>query len=53
MHAGQLERLKKHSKQLQHNVYRLNKKGRSDLAHKMQRKQQYLSNHILELNDNQ
>lgn len=49
MHAGQLERLKKHSKELGHYVHKLNKKGRSEKAHKMQRKQEYLNQHILEL----
>lgn len=49
MHARQLERLKKHSNELGHYIHKLNKKGRSDTAYKMQRKKEYLNQHILEL----
>jgi cell division protein FtsB len=49
MHVAQLERLKKDSKNLEHYIHKLNKKGRNDLAYKLARKQEFLNQHILEL----
>lgn len=51
MQTRQLERLRKDSKELTHYIHKLNKKGRADTAYKMQRKQEYLNQQILELTE--
>jgi hypothetical protein len=48
---NQLERLRKDSAELGHYVHKLNKKGRQDLAHKVEKKRQFLDNYILELQE--
>lgn len=53
MHPAQLARLKKDSKELEHYVHKLNKKGKTELAYKILRKQNYLNQNILELESNQ
>ncbi len=45
----QVQRLKKDSKELQHYIYKLNKTGRNELAYKLERKQQFLTQHINEM----
>lgn len=49
MHSPQIDRLKKDSKELRHYIHKLNKKGRDDLAYKLAKKQEYLDQHIHEL----
>jgi hypothetical protein len=42
MVANQIERLKKDSRDLGHYIHKLNKKGRTEAAHRMAKKQAYL-----------
>lgn len=49
MQAQQLGRLKNDAKQLEHYIHRLNKKGDKTLAYKMQKKHQFLNQHIADL----
>ena len=42
MVVNQIERLKRDSRELGHYIHKLNKKGKGDAAHKMQRKQAFL-----------
>lgn len=42
MVANQIERLKKDSRELGHYIHKLNKKGKSEAAYKMQKKQAFL-----------
>lgn len=46
---NQLERLRKDSAELGHYVHKLNKKGKNELAYKVERKREYLDNYISEL----
>ena len=46
MYKSQLERLKKDSRELRHYIKRIEKKGDSLLAFKLQRKHDYLSSRI-------
>jgi phage shock protein A len=49
--TNQLERLRKDSAELQHYIHKLNKKGKTTLAHKVERKRDYLNDYISELQD--
>lgn len=49
--TNQLERLRKDSAELGHYVHKLNKKGKKELAHKVEKKREYLDNYISELQD--
>jgi len=42
MVANQIERLKKDSRELGHYIHKLNKKGKTEAAYKMQKKQAFL-----------
>lgn len=42
MVANQIERLKKDSRELGHYINKLNKKGKNDVAYRMQKKQAFL-----------
>lgn len=42
MVVNQIERLKKDSRELGHYIHKLNKKGKSEAAFKLQRKQAFL-----------
>ncbi len=46
--TAQLERLIEDSKQLQHYIAKVKKKGKNDLASKLARKQQFLNQTIAE-----
>lgn len=48
---NQLERLRKDSAELGHYVHKLNKKGKNELAYKVEKKREYLDNFISELQD--
>tara|TARA_B110000858_G_scaffold80415_1_gene93183 strand:+ start:2921 stop:3100 length:180 start_codon:yes stop_codon:yes gene_type:complete len=52
---NQIERLRKDSAELSKYVHKLTRKGKETLAHKVERKREYLDNFIneLELQDNQ
>lgn len=45
----QVERLKKDSKELKHYMYRLEKEGNNQLAHKMKAKLEYLNSKIQDI----
>ncbi len=47
--TNQLERLRKDSAELGHYVHKLNKKGKNELAHKVEKKRRYLDDYISEL----
>ena len=49
--TNQLERLRKDSAELQHYIHKLNKKGKTTLAHKVEIKRNYLNTYISELQD--
>lgn len=49
--TNQLERLRKDSAELQHYIHKLNKKGKTGLAHKVEKKRDYLNDYISELQD--
>ena len=49
--TNQLERLRKDSAELQHYIHKLNKKGKTRLAHKVEKKRDYLNDYISELQD--
>ena len=49
MTSAQLDRLKRDCKELDHYIHKLNKKGRNDLAYKINRKRDFLNQHIQEL----
>lgn len=53
MHLAQLDRLKKDSRELEHYIHRLEKKGRKNLAYKINRKRKFLDQHIFELESEQ
>ena len=42
MVANQIERLRRDSRDLGHYIHKLNKKGKSDAAYRMQKKQAFL-----------
>lgn len=44
--ANQIERLKKDSRELGHYIHKLNKRGKTEAAYKMAKKQSYLNNAI-------
>ncbi len=46
---NQLERLRKDSTELSHYVHKLTRKGKEELAHKVERKRMFLDDHINEL----
>jgi len=48
MSEKQLERLKQDSKELEFYIRRVTKKGRSDLAYKLKKKQAFLNQTIVE-----
>ncbi len=45
----QLERLRKDSAELSHYIHKLNKKGKTQLAFKVERKREYLDSYISDL----
>jgi len=45
----QLERLRKDSVELSHYIHKLNKKGKTQLAFKVERKREYLDTYISDL----
>jgi hypothetical protein len=45
----QLERLRKDSAELSHYIHKLNKKGKTQLAFKVERKREYLDTYISDL----
>jgi hypothetical protein len=47
--TNQLERLRKDSAELGHYVHKLNRKGKNELAHKVEKKRQFLDDYILEI----
>jgi hypothetical protein len=49
--TNQLERLRKDSAELDNYIHKLNKKGKQSLAHKVEKKRDYLDNYISELQD--
>ena len=49
MHGSELERLRRDRKELDHHIHKLNKKGRSEVAYKLNRKRDFLNNTIMEL----
>lgn len=48
MPRNQIERLKNDSRELDNYIHRLRKKGRTDLAHKLSKKQSFLNQTITE-----
>ena len=48
MPRNQIERLKNDSRELDNYIHRLRKKGRTDLAHKLSKKQSFLNQTIIE-----
>jgi hypothetical protein len=46
MISAQIERLRKDSRELGSYIKKLEKKGRSDLIHKVSKKQQFIDQHI-------
>lgn len=48
MPRTQIERLKNDSRELDNYIHRLRKKGRTNLAHKLSKKQQFLNQTIAE-----
>lgn len=49
MQQNQIERLKNDSRELERYIYRLRKKGRTTLAHKLSAKQDFLDRSIAQL----
>lgn len=49
MQTSQIQRLKKDSKELEHYIHRLHKKGKTDLVYKLSRKGEYLNQCISEM----
>lgn len=49
LQKSQIQRLKKDSKQLEHYIHRLQKKGKETLAHKIALKNEYINQHISEM----
>jgi|TARA_B110000908_G_C10074761_1_gene366755 hypothetical protein len=47
--TNQLERLRKDSAELSHYIHKLNKRGKTQLAFKVEKKREYLDTHISEL----
>jgi len=47
--SHQLERLRKDSAELSHYIHKLNKKGKTQLAFKVERKREYLDTYISDL----
>jgi len=47
--TNQLERLRKDSVELSHYIHKLNKRGKTQLAFKVEKKREYLDTHISEL----
>jgi hypothetical protein len=47
----QLERLRKDSAELQHYIHKLNRKGKTKLAHKVEKKRVFLDDYISELQE--
>ena len=47
--SPQIQRLKQDSKELKHYMYRLEKQGNNNMAHKMKSKLEYLESRIEEL----
>jgi hypothetical protein len=45
----QLAELKNHNKKMEHYIYRLKKRGKEELAYKVQKKRDKLKSHIQEL----
>lgn len=48
-----MERLKKDCRELEHFIHKVNKGGKTDLAYKLKKKQEYLNQSILELEETQ
>lgn len=53
MTSAQIERLKKDSKELDHYIMSLKKRGKEEKAHKLQYKQEYLNQTINEVSQSQ
>lgn len=51
MNSNQLERLRKDSRELGHYLAKLKKLGKTKLAHKMQKRQDYMESRICELEE--
>jgi len=51
MHHAHVDRLKKDSQELQHYIHKLNKRGQKDLAYKLLVKQEFLNQHIKEIEE--
>lgn len=51
MHGPQIERLKRDSSELKHYISRLEKEGNDQLVYKLQKKHQYLTTKIEDLNE--
>jgi|TARA_R110002153_G_scaffold219156_2_gene371572 hypothetical protein len=51
MHGPQIERLKRDSSELKHYITRLEKEGNDQLVYKLQKKHQYLTTKIEDLNE--
>ena len=49
--SPQIQRLKQDSKELKHYLFRLEKQGNKSMAHKMQKKLEYLNSRISELTE--
>jgi hypothetical protein len=47
--TNQLNRLRKDSSELNHYIHKLNKKGKLNLAHKVEKKRDYLESYISDL----
>lgn len=47
--TNQLERLRKDSAELGHYVHKLNRKGKNELAYKVEKKRKFLDDYILEI----
>jgi uncharacterized membrane protein (DUF106 family) len=51
MQGSQIERLKKDSKELKHYIKKVEKKGNETLAYKLQRKYNYLTSRIIDIEE--
>jgi len=51
MYGSQIERLKKDSKELKHYIQKIEKTGNSQLAYKLQKKQEYLMSRIEDIKE--
>jgi hypothetical protein len=49
INPSQIQRLKRDSKELKHYMWKLEKQGKTHLAHKIKEKYEYLSNYITDL----